>query len=215
MYPLFETIRYKNGVAENLSLHQQRVDYTLMQLGANTNIVLSDHIKLQHVKPNLDDKVYKCRLRYNLIGHVGIAFEPYEIKNIQTISIQDMGDHVYPFKYADRTWINKILANAGTDEVILSHKGFIKDASYANLVFFDGAKWVTPEQPLFMGTKRAGLLQKGIITDSGVEGKLIWSESKKVIMDAPKGSDIAKDVATLVMKGDVTATDLVEQLKKM
>jgi len=58
-------------------------------------------------------------------------------------------------------------------------------------------------------------IQKGIITDSGVEGKLIWSESKKVIMDAPKGSDIAKDVATLVMKGDVTATDLVEQLKKM
>jgi hypothetical protein len=34
-------------------------------------------------------------------------------------------------------------------------------------------------------------------------------------MDAPKGSDIAKDVATLVMKGDETATSLVEQLKKM
>lgn len=58
-------------------------------------------------------------------------------------------------------------------------------------------------------------IQKGIITDSGIEGKLIWSESQKVIMDAPKGSDVARDVATLVMKGDVTATNLVEQLKKM
>ena len=58
-------------------------------------------------------------------------------------------------------------------------------------------------------------IQKGIISASGVEGKLIWSESQKVIMDAPKGSDIAKDVATLVMKGNVVATDLVEQLKKM
>jgi 4-amino-4-deoxychorismate lyase len=171
MYPLFETIRYKNGVAENLSLHQQRVDYTLMQLGASASLVLADQIAMIANKPNSDDKVYKCRLQYNLIGEVHIAFEPYEIKNIQTISIQDMGDHVYPFKYADRTWISKILANAGTDEVILSHKGFIKDASYANLVFFDGAKWVTPEQPLFMGTKRAGLLQKGIITEAPIEIK--------------------------------------------
>jgi 4-amino-4-deoxychorismate lyase len=171
MYPLFETIRYKNGVAENLSLHQQRVDYTLMQLGAITNIVLADHVTMQGNKPNLDDKVYKCRLQYNLIGEVHIAFEPYEIKNIQTISIQDMGDHDYPFKYVDRTWIKQILANAGTDEVILSQKGFIKDASYANLVFFDGAKWVTPAKPLFMGTRRVGLLQKGIITEAPIEIK--------------------------------------------
>jgi 4-amino-4-deoxychorismate lyase len=169
MYPLFETIRYKNGVAENLSLHQQRVDYTLMQLGASTSLVLADQIAMHANKPNLDDKVYKCRLRYNLIGEVDIAFEPYEIKNIQTISIQDMGDHVYPFKYADRSWIKDILANAGTDEVILSQKGFIKDASYANLVFFDGAKWVTPAKPLFMGTRRAALLQNGIITEAPIE----------------------------------------------
>ncbi len=58
-------------------------------------------------------------------------------------------------------------------------------------------------------------IQKGIISDSGVEGKLIWSESQKVIMDAPKGSSVAQDIAKLVMKGDETAINLVEQLKKM
>ena len=197
MYPLFETIRYKNGVAENLSLHQQRVDYTLMQLGASTSLVLADQIAMIANKPNSDDKVYKCRLQYNLIGEVDIAFEPYEIKNIQTISIQDMGDHVYPFKYADRTWIKEILANAGTDEVILSQRGFIKDASYANLVFFDGAKWVTPDKPLFMGTKRAALLQKGVITEAPIKIKdlkrftffklinamMLWEESPNIAMD--------------------------------
>ena len=30
MYPLFESIRYKNGIPENLEFHQQRVDYTLL-----------------------------------------------------------------------------------------------------------------------------------------------------------------------------------------
>lgn len=58
-------------------------------------------------------------------------------------------------------------------------------------------------------------LTEGIISDSAVTGKLVWSESRKVIMDAPKGSDIPQDVAKLVMQGNEEATRLVEQLKKM
>ena len=54
-----------------------------------------------------------------------------------------------------------------------------------------------------------------IISTSAVEGKLVWAESRKVIMDAPKGSDIAQSIAKLVMQGDEDATRLVEQLKKM
>jgi hypothetical protein len=58
-------------------------------------------------------------------------------------------------------------------------------------------------------------IQKGLISASGIEGKLIWSESQKVIMDAPKGSNVAQDIAKLVMKGNEDAINLVEQLKKM
>lgn len=54
-----------------------------------------------------------------------------------------------------------------------------------------------------------------IISTSIIEGKLVWSESRKVIMDAPKGSDISQDIAKLVMQGNEEATRLVEQLKKM
>ena len=82
MYPLFESIRYKNGVPENLELHQQRVDYTLIQLRANTSIVLSDHIILHADKPSMDNKVYKCRFRYDLTGNVSVHFEPYVIRSI-------------------------------------------------------------------------------------------------------------------------------------
>lgn len=58
-------------------------------------------------------------------------------------------------------------------------------------------------------------LNKNIISGSIIEGKLVWSESRKVIMDAPKGSDIAQEIAKSVMKGNEDAIKLVEQLKKM
>jgi 4-amino-4-deoxychorismate lyase len=171
MYPLFETIRYINGVPENLVFHQQRVDYSLKQLGSNTSIVLADHINTSTNKPNKDNNLYKCRLHYDLIGNATVHFEPYSIKRINTISVQEIGNKVYPFKFSDRTWINEIVSAAGTDEVILTHNGYIKDASYANLVFFDGTHWFTPTQPLLMGTRRAALLKAGIIKEAPLQIK--------------------------------------------
>jgi hypothetical protein len=58
-------------------------------------------------------------------------------------------------------------------------------------------------------------LNENIISSSAIEGKLVWTESRKLIMDIPKGSDIKSDIAKLVMQGDATAVALVEQLKKM
>lgn len=73
--------------------------------------------------------------------------------------------------------------------------------------------FVDPKNEIIYSVHKA--LSENIISGSAVEGKLVWSESRKVIMDAPKGSDIAQDVAKLVMKGNEEATKLVEQLKKM
>jgi hypothetical protein len=58
-------------------------------------------------------------------------------------------------------------------------------------------------------------LSQNIISASVIENKLVWTESRKVIMDIPKGSDVKNDIAKLVMQGDATAVALVEQLKKM
>jgi len=55
----------------------------------------------------------------------------------------------------------------------------------------------------------------GIISESAVEGKLVWTESRKVIMDAPKGTDIVQTLAKLVMQNDETSVKVLEQLKKM
>ena len=58
-------------------------------------------------------------------------------------------------------------------------------------------------------------LTGNILSTTSIEGKLVWAESGKVIMDAPKGADIAQDIAKLVMKNNEEATKLFEQLKKM
>jgi len=41
---------------------------------------------------------------------------------------------------------------------LMTKNGFLTDASYANIVLFDGANWVTPEKPLFEGVQRSYLL---------------------------------------------------------
>jgi len=73
--------------------------------------------------------------------------------------------------------------------------------------------FVDPKNEIIYNVFKA--LNENIISASVIEGKLVWTESRKAIMDIPKGSDIKNDVAKLVMQGDATAVALVEQLKKM
>jgi len=73
--------------------------------------------------------------------------------------------------------------------------------------------FVDPKNEIIYNVHKA--LTSNIISSSTIEGKLVWTESRKVIMDIPKGSNVTQDVAKLVMQGDATAVALVEQLKKM
>jgi hypothetical protein len=58
-------------------------------------------------------------------------------------------------------------------------------------------------------------LESHIISGSILENKLVWSESRKAIIDVPKGSDIPQYVAKLVLQKNSDAVSMYEQLKKM
>jgi hypothetical protein len=73
--------------------------------------------------------------------------------------------------------------------------------------------FVDPKNEIAFKVHKA--ITENIISTSAIEGKLVWTESRKVIMDAPKGADLAQDVAKLVMQNDDEAIKLFEQLKKM
>lgn len=165
MYPFFETIRYDNGVLENLSYHQKRVDRCFAAFGATSSIRLTDIVFPLHL---IKDQLYKCRVKYNLEGATFIEWEPYTTRQIYTIAYVETNGYEYAHKYTDRTWLNNALKNAGTDEIILTDKGIIKDASYANLALYNGDQWHTPINPLLQGTKRAALIDQGILTEKEI-----------------------------------------------
>lgn len=170
MYPFFETIRYYQGIAENLLYHQQRVDRTFALHHVATKMQLSQ-LELHQIaiEQNLKfEQIYKCRVSYNLEGKYVIIFEPYTIRNIQSYEFFDMGENSYDCKFTNRTWINDAKASVGADEIIFTKNGFLKDASYANIVLFDGQNWVTPKNPLLLGTSRASLLNENVIIETEI-----------------------------------------------
>lgn len=176
MFPFFETIRYKNGVLENSSFHQQRVDRTFMHFNAalnktrkSINDINCFQIKSIQIPTHLlPNQVYKCRVKYNLKGDVETEFQPYQVRKINSLSIVDIEGNEYAFKYTNRKWLNNLLNKAQTDEVILVDKQIVKDATYANLVFFDGTNWYTPSNPLLLGTQRAALIAENKIIEKEI-----------------------------------------------
>ena len=84
MYPFFETIRYVNGILQNLSYHQARINRTVSALGGKTAIHL-DKIQLLHDFEK--DIVYKIKCLYNLEGAYHIEKAVYQKKIIHKKSL--------------------------------------------------------------------------------------------------------------------------------
>ena len=55
-----------------------------------------------------------------------------------------------------------------SDEIIIVKHGLLTDTSFTNLAIYDGDRWITPKRPLLLGTKRAALLDKGIIQEADI-----------------------------------------------
>lgn len=165
MYPFFETIRYYQGIAENLFYHQQRVDRTFAYYHIATKLQLLQigFNQLALMQSVNGEQIFKCRVSYNLEGKYIIVFEPYSIRTIQSFEFFELGENNYDCKYTNRKWINDAKASVNADEIIFTKNGLLKDASYANIVLFDGQNWVTPKTPLLLGTRRAALLEKKLI----------------------------------------------------
>ena len=191
MYPFFETIRYVNGVLENVSYHQARINRTVSALGGETSIQLN---KTQIEGKFEKDIVYKIKCLYNLEGAYHIEKEIYHKKTIQTVSIHLAAQEEYQNKYTDRTWLNEALKKSGTDEIIIVQNNMVKDGNYANLVFFNGTEWHTPLHPLLLGTHRARLIDENKIIEKNItlsdlanytslkyiNAMMLWEESPEI-----------------------------------
>ena len=86
------------------------------------------------------------------------------MQNIQSLKLVHTNHLDYTFKYSKRESLEALFdQREDCDDVLIVRNGLITDSSYANLVFFDGKCWWTPDLPLLEGTCRARLLAQEII----------------------------------------------------
>ncbi len=163
MCRLLETIRYENGRCQNLNFHRLRMSNARKVLfGLENEIALEEAVqqagKEQLISGNAG--LFKCRVVYdNQIRN--IRFVPYVLPQIRSLQLVESDDINYSFKYEDRNALNRLFARRGSaDDILIVKNGLITDTSFCNVLFFNGKQWLTPEQPLLKGTRRATLLEK-------------------------------------------------------
>lgn len=168
--PLFiETIRLTNGQLFNLRFHNKRLNYTRdAHFGEKE---AWDLTQLITVPENAKEGLFKCRVTYGAQIEK-IEFEPYQPRLVQRLRLINSNGIEYGSKYQNRASLNELFAQRGdADDVLIIKNGFVTDTSYANIVFWNGAQWITPDTFLLAGTQRARLLEEGIIVEQKIRAQ--------------------------------------------
>ncbi|PJB59792.1 MAG: 4-amino-4-deoxychorismate lyase [Bacteroidetes bacterium CG_4_9_14_3_um_filter_41_19] len=168
MCRLLETIRMENRQVENLVAHQFRMDQSCLHFfGQPSGINLQDLVDESIQNPNqsnLNNGIFKMRVVYSQQLEE-VTFMPYTLPEIQSLKLVIDDEIDYAHKFADRQKLEQLmLKKEACDDIVIIKNGLFTDTSYANLAFFDGIHWFTPDQPLLKGTRRSLLLlQKKIL----------------------------------------------------
>jgi len=161
MYPLFESLCVQNGIILNSKWHEKRFQRAYLKyFGKSAYFNLLDEIS---IPKKFKTGNVKLRILYGEKGRE-TQFEIYKLQKINTVKLVQVSSLNYPLKLRQREKLNTLFEQRGScDDVIIVRDGQITDSSYANLIFFDGDKWITPKKPLLEGTCRARLLANGKI----------------------------------------------------
>lgn len=188
MFRLVETIKLKNGIFENVDLHNERFNNSREAL-----FIISDPIDLkEHLELHRYEKtgLFKCRVVYNR-QIIKTEFIPYTLGRVENLKLIN-ADIDYSYKFEDRSHINKLFElRENCDDIIIVKNDRLTDTSAANIAFFDGDRWYTALHPLLKGTEREKLLR----------GKAIFEEDIKV-WDLKKFSKAAI-FSTMVEFGEI------------
>ena len=164
MSQFIESIRIHKGIAENIALHQKRVNKTLGQKtgeGLNLDELIQD---LQIPKNGL----FKWRIEYTKDKIQKNQLIPYAERTVKRIQLVEAPDLKYALKYSDREAFKRHLIQSNADDIIITQNGYLTDASYSNLFFWDGQQWVTPSRPLLHGTQREFIINKKLAIEKQI-----------------------------------------------
>lgn len=186
---LFETIKCQNRQLHNLYYHNFRVRWSLENLYGI--IEDFDFQNIIEIPDWVGEGLYRCRVSYGEeISKV--EFFEYEFKHPKFIQIDEYQSFKYDFKYEDRSRFQHLLKlYPKVDDVIITQNGLLTDATYANLAFFDGTKWFTPNTYLLRGTKREYLLDNQLLTEVEITVKDLKNFKRISFINAMRGLDLS------------------------
>jgi len=181
MCQLLETIKVSDGQFRNLPLHEARFNQAREQLWQAKPMRLREHLQ---VPERYRKGRVKCRVLYSKTIEQ-VAFQPYEIRPVSSLQLVQHDSIDYALKYADRNLLQKLFERRGVcDDILIVKNGLLTDTYYANIVLDDGKGLYTPAQPLLRGTKRALLLQKGVILEKRLRPEDLASFQKVHLINA-------------------------------
>lgn len=164
-----ETIKIKGGEAQAIAYHQERLERTLRHFFPSLCNATSMPSLEKLVAPTADMDFYKARVVYGEQGVKDITYVAYAMREISSLQVVENDAITYDYKSTDRSSLNALVAQKGDcDEIIIVKHGLLTDTSFTNLAIYDGKHWITPKRPLLLGTKRAALLDKGIIQEADI-----------------------------------------------
>ncbi len=161
MYRLLETIRIAEGLPDNLTEHEARVTRSQEALFGSRSLPPLYELFSRLEVPK--SGIHKWRIIYDQEVRF-MEILPHEKPAIHTLQLIHLPDAAYGHKYEDRSFLNALRSHLdkGVEPIMVVDKR-ITDTSISNLVFFDGKQWLTPSQPVLLGTRRAQLLKAGTI----------------------------------------------------
>ncbi len=167
MYPFIETIKVLDGEVKNLPCHQARFERTRSEmLGLKKHPQLDNEI---HVPLTAKQGLFKCRILYDH-SEVRVEFHPHIKPEISSLKLVSSDQISYAYKSADRSALSALFKHRDScDDILIIKKGRITDSYFANVVLWDGSRWLTPEKPLLEGCMRASLLKAGVIYTADIQ----------------------------------------------
>lgn len=176
MCPLVETLKLKDGIVHNTEYHQYRLNGAMAELFPEAERI--DLASAILIPGNYLSGLYKVRVLYGpTIDKVEISsYIPRTIRSLKIVLHESVDYHL---KYTNRQVLQELFAQrVDCDDIIIVKNGLVTDSFAANLLFFDGQKWVTPDSPLLKGTQRQFLLDGGIVCEKKIRVEDIFNYQK-------------------------------------
>lgn len=164
MFPFIETIRIEEGEAYRLAYHTERMNRTRKEVfGLSAPLSLAGRLS-----PAAYRERTKCRIEY-AEDILKIEYLPYRLRPVRTLAWTVDEEITYTYKSSDRSSLDRLQAARGAaDDILIVRNGRITDTSICNVALWNGAEWITPEQPLLAGTHRAYLIHTGQIRPGNI-----------------------------------------------